>query len=245
MAVLGSSARGARGTRRGTRPARTRNARRRPTQPFLVQELHHVANLRGERADLVGRDEVAELLEVGATSGRVRHDDVRVGERAQVAFGERARGVETPVVRRERSAADLSAGDDTRASRCEPARGSSRGSPLGTSDPGRTRSATRRFRAPRPPAPSRAAAGGTARIASASGPGRVEGARGARAAAAPPRARAPSSSAARHRGRAIAGTATGAFARVRPGRALVRPSGRTARATGTRPRTRGTRGRGP
>jgi hypothetical protein len=89
-----------------------RIARRRPAQPLVVQEFHHVANLRGERADLVGRDEVAELLEVGATSGRVRHDDVRVGERAKVSFGERSRGVETPVVRREGSAADLCAGDD-------------------------------------------------------------------------------------------------------------------------------------
>ena len=222
-----------------------RIARRRPTQPLPVQELHHVANLRGERADLVGRDEVAELLEMGATSGRVRHDDVRVGERAQVSFGERARGVETPVVRREGSAADLCAGDDhtpTVASQHADRRAVHPSEPAILDAPAQR---ARRFRAPRPPAPSRAASGGTAPMVWASEFGRVGEARGARAAAGRPRARAPSSSAARHRGRAIAGTATGAFAGVRPGRALARPSGRTARATGTRPRTRGTRGRGP
>ena len=79
------------------------SAPRRPCEPLIVQELHHVAHLRRERASLVGRDQVAELLQVCAASRRVRHHDVDTGERTEVPLGERSRGVEAPVVRGERA----------------------------------------------------------------------------------------------------------------------------------------------
>jgi hypothetical protein len=79
----------------------------RPCEPLVVQELHHVAHLRRERASLVGRDQVAELLQVRAASRRVRHHDVDAGERTEVPLGEPSRGVQAPVVRGQRAAACL------------------------------------------------------------------------------------------------------------------------------------------
>jgi hypothetical protein len=79
----------------------------RPCEPLVVQELHHVAHLRRERASLVGRDQVAELLQVRAASRRIRHHDVDAGEGTEVPLGEPSRGVEAPVVRGQRAATCL------------------------------------------------------------------------------------------------------------------------------------------
>jgi hypothetical protein len=89
-----------------------RPPRRRTHEPLVVQELHHVANPARERTGLVGPDQVAELLQVRAASGRVHDDDVDAGEGAQVALGEGTRGVQASVVGGERPAARLVAWDD-------------------------------------------------------------------------------------------------------------------------------------
>jgi hypothetical protein len=52
---------------------------------LVVEELHQVADLGPERAGLVGLEQVAGLLHVGAATGGVHDDRVGLGERAEVA----------------------------------------------------------------------------------------------------------------------------------------------------------------
>ena len=82
------------------------------------------------------------------------HDHViRARERRRVPTGELPGRGQPSVVRRQRSAAALRPGDQSRASRCGRARGSSPGSPGGTSGPARTRrGAPPSLGRPRPPA---------------------------------------------------------------------------------------------
>jgi hypothetical protein len=87
-------------------------ALRRSVDTLLVEERHHVAHLPGEGVRLLGAEELADVHQMGAASGGVHDDDVGVGERAKVPFGEPSRGVEVPVVRRERPAAHLTPWND-------------------------------------------------------------------------------------------------------------------------------------
>ena len=219
--------------------------RRRRLDALRGEELHQVHDLASQRAGVLRPEQVADVLQVRAASGGVHDDHVGAGERAQVALGEPPRGVEVAVVRAQRAAAGLRAGDGHAppVPRQHPDRGAVHGPVPAVLDAagqqrdrapglalglGRAREPVEQLRALRDePADA------------------LRHARRARSAGRRPPARAASCAGARRRARGAGRHARAGFEGARSGRGRAPSSGRTARGSGTRPHTRGRTGRGP